>query len=127
MAKKIVTDKTKREREPLPPIRCKGCTAIFTPKTQKEHFHSALCRENYYRRTYFAKVEKEVVCRGCSITFTTTKPGRQFYCTPECREKHRDDEREKLGNSVAAERSTLEDRVSNLEKEVAALKEKLNG
>lgn len=126
MAKKIITDKVKKEKEPLPPIQCKGCSAIFTPKTRKEHFHSALCRENYYQRTYFAKKEVEVTCRGCGIVFTTSKPGRQFYHTPECREEHRNDEREKLATTVATERSTLEGRVLALEKEVAVLKEKMN-
>ena len=107
MAKKIVVDKTKKkQKEQLAPIRCKGCKAIFTPKDKRERFHSANCRESYYQRTYFGKQSVRKVCPNDGVTFVTSKPGRQVYCCPECREEHRHKQKEGVLASVSAERKT---------------------
>ena len=112
MAKK----KPIQRKESLPPIMCKGCGSPFVPKTHKEHFHSPSCREEYYSRTYYKKSAVSKVCPNCNTLFQTSKPGRQAYCTPECREDARKKRLDGVIASLSAERETyLGDRYSTLE------------
>ncbi|MCJ7760878.1 hypothetical protein MUP59_07045 [Candidatus Bathyarchaeota archaeon] len=113
---KIGKKKTKAEEKSLPPVKCKGCMVNFTPKDRRQHFHSALCREAYYQRTYFGKTSARKICPNCGTEFPTTKPGSQTYCTPECREDTQKKRREGLSASVTTERKTfLGDRFTALE------------
>jgi len=87
MVKRSLTDSVKKHEKPsLSPIHCKGCTITFTPADHRHHFHSAACRERFYMRTYFSKATATKICPNCEEAFTTTKPGRQTYCTPGCRQ-----------------------------------------
>ena len=114
MVKQISPGKTKK----LPPITCKGCGMSFIPNDGRQHYHSENCREAYYQRTYFSKATARKVCPNCGITFSTTKPGRQDYCTPECREEHKRKRHEDVAASVTAERATyLGDRFATLERD----------
>jgi len=110
--------KDKKKKRNLPPIRCKGCTINFVPKDLRQHFHSETCREEYYQRTYFSKTSTRKVCPNCGTIFPTSKPGRQVYCSPECREDARTKRREGLAASMTAERKTfLGDRFAAMEKD----------
>jgi ribosomal protein S27E len=118
MARRTLVDR-KKEAKPKPklsPIKCKGCGTMFIPKDRRQHFHSSICRENFYDRTYFAKASVRMTCPNCSTVFISTKPGRQMYCTPACRVEHQHNVRENLAASVSAERKTfLGDRFAALE------------
>lgn len=108
----------KKKKNTLPPIKCEGCTVSFVPKDRRYHFHSTTCREEYYQRTYFSKNTARKTCPNCGTKFPTTKPGRQTYCKPECREEARIKRRDGIAASVSAERSTfLGDRFAALEKD----------
>ena len=110
--------KKEKKKSNLPPIRCKGCIINFVPKDRRQHFHSAACREEYYQRTYFGKSTARKVCPNCGIKFPTSKPGRQVYCSPECREDARTRRKEGLAASISAERKTfLGDRFAAMEKD----------
>jgi len=82
MVKRATKEKKKSD---LPSITCKGCGIKFVPKTRGQRYHNEPCREEYYNRTYFHREVVEKQCPNCGVTFPTTKPGRQDYCTPECR------------------------------------------
>ena len=101
MAKK--TGKAKK-KESLPPINCKGCGTRFVPKDRRQCFHSETCREEYYNRTYFQRELVSKICPNCGVNFETTKPGRQDYCLPSCREEARKKRRDNLTVLVQADR-----------------------
>lgn len=108
--------KDKKKKEKLPPRNCKGCGILFTPDTRKQKYHNAKCREEHYNRTYFRNEPKRKTCKGCGSPFTTTKPGRQDYCTPECRIEHSKNERDKVVNAVQEHRhEALGERYKQLE------------
>ncbi len=73
------------EKKKLPAITCKGCGTKFVPRVRGQRYHSASCREEYYNRTYFTREIVNRQCPNCGTTFPTSKPGRQVYCTPDCR------------------------------------------
>lgn len=101
----------------LPPIRCRGCGINFVPKDRREHYHSDTCRETYYQRVYFAKIQVNKTCPNCGADFVTSKPGRQNYCSPECRDDARKKRLEGIAASVNAERATfMGDRFATLER-----------
>lgn len=106
----------KTKKKGLPPIKCKGCSINFVPKDRRQHYHSEMCREEYYERVFYGKVATQKTCPSCGTGFSTTKPGRQNYCTPECREDAKNKRREGIAASISAERSTfLGDRFTTLE------------
>lgn len=105
-------------KDKLPPVHCKGCTINFVPKDRRYRFHSDTCREEYYQRTYFSKTTARKICPNCGTKFPTTKPGRQVYCRPECREEARVKRQEGIAASMSAERKTfLGDRFTTLEED----------
>ena len=107
----------KELKDKLPPIRCKGCPISFIPKDHRQHFHSDVCREDYYSRTYFSKPAVTKVCPNCGDNFPTSKPGRQVYCKPDCREDAKKKRVEGIGASISAERKTfLGDRFAAMER-----------
>ena len=106
------------KKKSLPPIQCKGCDINFVPKDRRHHFHSEICREDYYRAVYFSKSTTRKQCPNCGVMFMTSKPKRQVYCTPECREDAANKRQESITASMTAERTTfLGDRFSTLEKD----------
>lgn len=108
----------KQKKTSLPPIHCKGCTVNFVPKDRRQHFHSETCREDYYQRTYYSKTTTRKICPNCDTKFPTTKPGRQVYCSPECREEARNKRRDGIAASLTAERKTfLGNRFAAMEKD----------
>ena len=108
----------KSKKSTLPPIHCKGCTINFVPRDHRQHFHSDTCREEYYQRTYYSKETTRKVCPNCGIKFSTSKPRRQIYCKPECREEAKVKRREGIYASVTAERITfLGDRFAAIERD----------
>lgn len=112
------TKKAKKEGKSLPPAKCKGCGVSFVPKDRRQHYHSDTCRETYYQHTYFSKTATHKVCPNCDTEFPTTKPGRQVYCKPECREDARGKRRDGAAVSMSAERKTfLGDRFAALERD----------
>lgn len=114
MVKKAKTVK----RNTLPPVKCKGCDIKFVPKDRRQHYHSESCREDYYQRTYFSKKPTRKTCPNCGAAFITTKPGRQMYCKPDCREDAKKKRHEGITASVSAERKTfLGDRFAAMEKD----------
>jgi len=92
------------QKDKLPPIICKGCGTRFIPKTRGQKYHSGTCREDYYNRTYFHREVVRKVCPNCGVTFPTTKPGRQEYCSPECRVEASRKRRDNLTIVVQSER-----------------------
>lgn len=110
--------KAGKKKSALPPIKCKGCKTNFIPEDRRQHFHSETCREEYYQRTYFSKSTARKICPNCGTKFPTTKPGRQVYCTPECREDAKMKRHEGVAASMTAERKTfLGDRFSAMERD----------
>ena len=107
MVRRAKNEKKKRGKELLPPIKCRGCGVTFTPIDRRQRYHSDDCREKFYQRTYFGKASVRKICPNCGTEFPTTKPGRQIYCVPECREEHKRKKREGIVASVMAERKTL--------------------
>lgn len=108
----------KKEKRGLPPVKCKGCPINFVPKDRRQKYHSDTCREKYYNRVFFGKTTVNKVCPNCGTGFSTTKPGRQDYCSPECREDARKKRREGIAASLSAERRTfLGDRFAVLERD----------
>ncbi len=67
---------------------CKGCGKFFTPPRVDQLYHNEECRNAHYALIYpnYKKAEAEKVCAKCGVTFTTSKPLRQIYCGPPCRE-----------------------------------------
>ena len=117
MVKQVKSEK-KKEKSSLPPIKCKGCAIMFVPKDRRQHYHSDNCREDYYQRTYFSKTTARKVCPNCGTEFPTTKPGRQDYCSPDCREDARKKRQDGIAASVSAERKTfLGDRFAAMERD----------
>lgn len=94
----------KKAKPKLPAIKCKGCGVLFTPKTHKEKYHSAECREEYYGRAYYHGEEVEKQCPNCGDVFKTTKPGVQDYCTPECRDEAAQKRRDNIITDVQVAR-----------------------
>lgn len=92
------------QKEKLPPITCKGCGTRFIPKTRGQKYHSETCREEYYARTYFKREVVQLQCPNCGVTFSTTKPGIQVYCTPECRVEALHKRRDNLTITVQSQR-----------------------
>jgi len=118
VVKRSISSKKEKTKAPLPPRECKGCGVVFTPSDRREHYHSENCRESYYQRTYYAGASATKTCANCGVEFTTTKPGRQDYCTPECREDHRRKKIIGVNASVNAERITYRgDRFATLERD----------
>lgn len=110
MAKKTKAElkkEEKKQKEQLPPIHCKGCDVNFTPKDKRERFHSPRCREDFYERTYFTGPPVHKICPNCGSDFITTKPGRQEYCLPECREEAKQKRKEGLATGVVDEHNAL--------------------
>lgn len=90
----------------------------FIPKDHRQHYHSETCREDYYNRVFFGKTTVRKVCPNCGEKFPTTKPGRQIYCKPECREEAKKKRQDGLAASMNAERKTyLGDRFAVMEKD----------
>lgn len=107
-----------KKKSSLPPIRCKGCTTSFVPKDRRQRFHSESCREKYYQRVYFKKSITRKVCPNCGTRFPTSKPGRQVYCDPDCREDAKKKRQEGLAASLTVERKTfLGDRFATMERD----------
>lgn len=116
MVKRAKTEK-KALKDKLPPIHCKGCNISFIPKDHRQRYHSDNCREDYYNRVFFGKTTARKVCPNCEKEFSTTKPGRQDYCTPDCRDDARRKRLEGVSASVTAEKKTfLGDRFAALER-----------
>ena len=108
----------KKKKPSLPPIKCKGCGTNFVPDSRRQRYHSATCREDTYSRVYFSKTSAQKTCPNCRMKFMTTKPGRQDYCHPDCREEARIKRRDGVIASVSAERKTfLGDRFAAMEKD----------
>ncbi len=95
-----------KEKKKLPPIKCKGCVTKFIPKTKKQKYHSENCRIQYYEQHYFAKIDESKTCPNCDVKFHTSTPGKQVYCTPECRKDAARKRAEGVIASVHAERTT---------------------
>lgn len=93
---------------------CKGCGIKFFPKDGRQKYHDEDCREEYYTRHYFAKLEVEKTCPNCGTVFSTSKPKKQVYCEPDCRE----DARVKRADALKASRSA--EKVTYLSERVAA-------
>lgn len=89
-------------------IICKGCSIKFTPKMEKQQFHSKECARGYF---YFAryvfkphppqaKEMMEVRCQQCGDTWhIDAKKARKdnlYFCTDEC--KHAYKKKEKNAN-----------------------------
>ncbi len=105
-----------KKKDSLPPINCKGCDTRFIPKDRRHHFHSETCRQEYYNRTYFRREVTSKICPNCGVNFDTTKPGRQDYCKPECRDEARIKRRDNLTITVQSERHKFyTDRYKQLE------------
>ena len=89
-------------------VKCKGCPVQFVPKDKRQKFHNAKCREKYYLEHYSSTpVTKTCANPRCGAQFTTTKPRKQFYCKPECREEHRISVQDELRSRVVAEKQTF--------------------
>ncbi len=67
---------------------CKGCGKFFTPPRVDQLYCDETCRKDYYARTYpnFMKASAKLVCPKCGDEFETSKPLRQVYCEPTCRD-----------------------------------------
>lgn len=85
---------------------CKGCGIKFFPKNGRQKYHSEDCREEYYDRHYFAKLKVVKTCLNCGVNFTTSKPKKQMYCLPECREDARIKRADAVNASKTAEKIT---------------------
>ena len=97
---------------------CKGCGISFHPKDKKQKYHTESCREEYYNRHYFAKVEVSKTCPNCGTVFPTSKPKKQIYCKEDCREDARKKRSDAKNASVVAERETYRrEIVSTLERD----------
>ncbi len=96
--------KKAKEKKKLPPIACQGCGTKFIPKTKGQRYHSATCREEFYGRTYFQREVFDQQCPNCGVTYQTTKPGRQVYCTAECRVEASQKRRDNLTITVQSDR-----------------------
>lgn len=112
----MVQKKTKKAVRPR--FVCKGCDIVFIPKSKKQKYHSEDCREDYYKRTYFAKTFVNKTCPNCERVFSTAMPKKQVYCEPECREDARRKRTEAKNASMVAERRTyLGERVATFERD----------
>ena len=120
MVKRATADSNKKEKkkDSLPSVRCKGCVISFVPRDHRQHYHSDTCRENYYQQKYFGKVSTHKICPNCGIEFSTNKPMRQSYCTPDCREDARKKRQDGIAATLTTEKVTfLRNRFSALEKD----------
>lgn len=70
----------------LPSKKCKHCQSYFTPKKKDQQYCNDTCREAYYDEHHFKKQHATKICPRCGVSFSTTKPIRQIYCSPECRD-----------------------------------------
>lgn len=99
------TDKDKKKDKPkLPPRSCKGCGIMFVPKSRREKYHNASCREEHYQKTFFCNEPVQKVCPNCGNVFTTTKPGRQDYCDEDCRKAAAQKRRDGIVSDIVQER-----------------------
>ena len=115
---KKTNKRSRTDKQSLPPIKCKGCSVIFTPKDGRQHFHSALCRELYQQAHYWGKITTTRNCgySKCGIEFTTTKGGRQFYCCPEHRELARKERLAEIQTQISQSNTqSLHERFSALQ------------
>lgn len=114
MAKKAA--KAARPARVLPV--CRNCGRGFVPKRRSQRYCNDECREAYYKVHYFAQTTAEKTCPNCGNTFTTTKPKKQVYCSPDCREDARKKRIEAAGASMSAERVTyLGERIAAFERD----------
>jgi len=97
--------------------KCKGCNIKFVPRDGRQKFHSTDCRVRYYQEHY-GSLEVTKTCPNCGTLFSTTKPKKQTYCKPECREEARRKRQDEVSFRVAAERRTfLGERFATLERD----------
>lgn len=87
-------------------VKCKGCAIQFVPKDKRQKFHSPECRTAYYM-AHYGSPSTTKTCANCGTLFSTTKPKKQLYCSPECREEHRLKLQDNLRARVTAERNTF--------------------
>lgn len=62
---------------------CKFCGGYFRPERKSQVYCNDECRNGYYDRL---KVVTKKTCPRCGTEFETTKPIRQVYCSPGCRD-----------------------------------------
>jgi len=97
--------------------KCKGCNVKFTPKDGRQKFHSVDCRVRYYQEHY-GSLEVTKTCPNCGTSFPTTKPKKQTYCKPGCREEARQKRQDEVTARVKAEKRTyLGERFAALERD----------
>jgi len=97
---------------------CKGCGKGFQPKNKKQKYCNDNCREEYYDRHYYGKVEVTKTCPNCGTKFPTTMPKKQTYCSPDCRKDAAGKRAEGIVASRSAERMTyLAERYSAMERD----------
>lgn len=97
--------------------KCKGCNIKFTPRDGRQRFHSVDCRVRYYQEHY-GSLEVTKTCPNDGKVFTTTKPKKQTYCCPECREEARQKRQDEVTSRVRAEKRTfLGERFAALERD----------
>jgi len=112
----VARKKKEKPKKQLPPQKCKGCRISFIPKDRRQKFHSSDCRVKYYD-THYASPVVSKTCPNCGTLFQTTKPKKQTYCKPECREENRIKRQDELSSRVKAERLTyLGERFAVLQK-----------
>lgn len=96
-----MTERKEQRTKSQPSVaKCKGCGVKFTPNDYRQRFHSEACREEFYARTYFRKTSVDKTCPQCGITFITTMPKKQKYCSGACRDLARDTGHAELMESV---------------------------
>ncbi len=97
---------------------CKGCGVSFKPKSRKQKYHDEYCRKDFYDRTYYAKTYTDKTCLNCGTSFPTSKPSKQAYCEPACREDARRKRLDALKASKGAEKVTfMGERMSAFERD----------
>ena len=78
-----------RKKKTFLPIYCANplCHQKFTPTRKDQKYHSGKCRDAMQKiaRGYTPTMTK---CPQCKNDFLNLKPGRQIYCSPECRNEH---------------------------------------
>lgn len=90
----------------------------FLPKNKRQKYHSDECRITYYKEHYFIKTVVSKTCPNCGVLFSTSKPKKQTYCKPECREEARIKRMDAKTASVTAERQTyLGERMAAFERD----------
>lgn len=97
--------------------KCKGCNIKFVPKDGRQKFHTPECRVAYYEKHY-GSLEVTKTCPNDGTLFSTTKPKKQIYCCPDCREEARKKRESDVVESVNAEKRTyLGERFAALERD----------